>query len=123
VGGPSAPLPNDTGPPGGAVNSRGFSGAVVRSVEYRYSSTGNYESTAPNNPQCAVLSERGSLASDAGWTAHPPKRYWKNPMISKITWLGLLANTLIDPLVVGTIAMFEVIAASTAFSVDARGWV
>src|ERR1019366_8084042 len=41
--------------------------------------------------------------------------------ISKIRCVRLLANALIDPFVVGTIARFEVIAPSTAFSVDTVG--
>ena len=48
--------------------------------------------------------------------------YWpKYPEMSKIRWVGLLANALIEPLATGTIAMFEVIAPSSAFSVEATG--
>jgi hypothetical protein len=43
--------------------------------------------------------------------------------ISRIRWVGELANALIDPLVVGIMAMFEVIAPSSAFSVEASGLV
>src|ERR1035441_2461406 len=38
-----------------------------------------------------------------------------------IKWVGLLANALIDPFVVGTMAMFEVTAPSNAFSVATTG--
>src|ERR1035438_5523772 len=38
-----------------------------------------------------------------------------------IKCVRLLANALIDPFVVGTIAMFDVIAASSAFSVATTG--
>jgi hypothetical protein len=48
--------------------------------------------------------------------------YWpKYPKISTTRCVGSLANALIKPLVAGTIAMFEVIAPSNAFSVATRG--
>ena len=45
----------------------------------------------------------------------------KYPDISRIMCVALLAKALIDPLVVGTIARFEVIAPSSAFSVETTG--
>jgi len=45
----------------------------------------------------------------------------KYPKMSITTCVELLAKALIVPFVVGTIAMFEVIAPSTAFNVDTTG--
>src|ERR1019366_6155333 len=45
----------------------------------------------------------------------------KYPEISTIRCVWSLAKALIDPLVAGTIARFEVIAPSSAFSVDTSG--
>ena len=45
----------------------------------------------------------------------------KYPEISRIRWFGFDANALTEPLVVGTMAMFDVIAPSMAFNVDTKG--
>ncbi len=45
----------------------------------------------------------------------------KYPEISRIRCVGFDANALTEPLVVGTMAMFDVIAPSMAFSVDTKG--
>jgi hypothetical protein len=45
----------------------------------------------------------------------------KKPKMSSTRWVGSDANALTEPFLVGTIAMFEVIAPSTAFSVATTG--
>jgi hypothetical protein len=56
------------------------------------------------------------------WRQH--NRYGpKYPEISKIRCVGLLGKTLMDLLMVGTIARFEVTTPSSAFSVDTTGMV
>jgi hypothetical protein len=41
--------------------------------------------------------------------------------MSNTKWLGFDVNALTEPFVVGTIAMFEVIAPSPAFKVETKG--
>lgn len=45
----------------------------------------------------------------------------KYPNKSSTSWVGLDANALIWPLIVGTIAMFDVMVASREFNVDTVG--
>jgi hypothetical protein len=73
-------------------------------------------------PKAFVIS--ASVASAILLSPIAPRIYGaKYPEMSRIKCAGLEPKALTEPLVVGTIAMFEVIEPSMAFNVDTKGCV